>query len=421
MSIPGSSTSLAPYDAVVVGAGPYGLSTGAHLLGRGLRTAVFGKSLELWRRHMPQGMMLRSHWWATNLSDPGRKYGFERFFRESRYDKCYPVPREAFIEYARWFQERAVPCVDETYVGSIERRDGHFLLALEDGREVRSTAVVMALGLRYYAHRPEPHDRLPSELVSHSSENHDLGRFRGKVVVVIGGGQSAIEYAALLHEAGAAVHVVARRPVRWLERDRAAERTWREKILAPNASIGPGWINWMLDHCPYFFYRLAPETKARALRVYYAATAAQWLRDRVVGKATLHEGQTVLKMEVVEGKVEAAISDGETLRADHVILATGYKVDIGRLTMVHPSLREEIRTDGGIPVLNRWFESTVPGLYFVGLTSLPAFGPLFRFVAGCGAAARRVARAVARRSAARPAFLPRPAQGLSIGPASTID
>src|SRR5207244_203855 len=121
MAIPGSSPSLAHYDAVVVGAGPYGLSTGAHLLGRGLEAAVFGKSLELWRQHMPQGMRLRSHWWATNLSDPGNRYGFERFFKESAHGKCYPLPREAFIDYARWFQERAVPSVDETYVESIER------------------------------------------------------------------------------------------------------------------------------------------------------------------------------------------------------------------------------------------------------------------------------------------------------------
>src|SRR5881396_1805228 len=102
------AVSAAQYDAVVVGAGPYGLSTAAHLLGRGLRTAVLGRKLELWRNHMPKGMLLRSHWWATNLSDPGGHYSFQRFFSESRYDACYPVPIEAFIDYGLWFQERAV-------------------------------------------------------------------------------------------------------------------------------------------------------------------------------------------------------------------------------------------------------------------------------------------------------------------------
>src|SRR5256886_6937978 len=68
--------------------------------------------------------------------------------------------------------------------------------------------------------------------------------------------------------------------------------------------------------------------------------------------------------------------------------------------------RAEIKTDRAIPSLSHWFESSVPGLFFVGLTSLRAFGPLYRFVAGCGAAARRVAdgvmRARGRRSRAVP-------------------
>src|SRR5207245_4575224 len=106
--------------------------------------------------------------------------------------------------------------------------------------------------------------------------------------------------------------------------------------------------------------------------------------------------RTVAKVEVAHGRLKATISDGATVSANHIVLATGYTVDINRLTMIHPSLRAKIATDRGSPVLNHWFETSVPGLYFVGLTSLRAFGPLYRFVAGCGAAARRVAGAIAR-------------------------
>src|SRR5204862_46364 len=139
------------FDVVVVGAGPYGLSTAAHLLGRGLRVAVFGRTLEMWRDHMPKGMLLRSHWWATNLSDPRKDYGFERFVRESKHEKGYPLPIETFIDYGLWFQQRAVPDVDETYVASIERQGARFLITLEDGREVQSQAVGMAIGLYHGA------------------------------------------------------------------------------------------------------------------------------------------------------------------------------------------------------------------------------------------------------------------------------
>ena len=188
--------------------------------------------LELWRQHMPKGMLLRSHWWATNLSDPQKRHGFESFFRDSKHKKGYPVPLDAFIDYGLWFQQRAVPDVDETYVASIERESDRFLLTLQDGREVQSAAVVMAIGLYNYANRPAPYTSLPSGLVSHSCDHNDFTRFRGKEVLVIGGGQSAIEFAALLHEAGAAVQVVARRPIMWLAPDRANTRTVFERVMA---------------------------------------------------------------------------------------------------------------------------------------------------------------------------------------------
>jgi len=383
------------YDAIVVGAGPYGLSTAVHLRGRGLRVGVFGRPMEMWRQHMPKGMLLRSHGWATNLSDPRNESGFERFCRESSRDKAYPVPIQTFIDYGLWFQRRAVPDVDSTYVTAIERQRNEFLLTLADEREVRSHAVVMAVGLRYYANRPEPYDRVREGLVSHTSEHSDFGRFSGRHVVVIGGAQSAIESTALLVEAGATVDVVSRKPIMWLAPDRAGQRGVLEKMRAPDATIAPGWPNWVLDHMPYFFYRF-PQEKKDSYNSNYMAGATDWLRSRVIGKATLHERQTVTKIEPVDGHVEVTVSNGATMRADHIMLGTGYRVNINRLSMLHPSLRAEIKVDEGIPVLSHSFEAGVPGLYFVGITSLRAFGPLFRFVAGCPAAARRVASAVAR-------------------------
>lgn len=383
------------YDAVVVGAGPYGLSAAAHLRGRGLEVAVFGKTMGLWREHMPEGMRLRSHWWATNLSDPHGEYGFERFFQESHSGDRYPLPIRTFIGYGLWFQQRAVPDVDETYVSSIERRGDRFFITLEDGREVESRAVVMAIGVYYYANRPAPFDRVQSGLVSHSCDHRDFSRFQGRHVIVIGGGQSAIEFAALLHEAGAAVDVVARRPINWLPPDRGDNPGAMERILAPNAAIAPGWTNWVWDRLPYLFHRFPQAWKDRYNAI-YPSGANDWLRNRVIGKATLHEGQTVTRVQVTDGIIAATLSHGGRVTADHVLLATGYRVAIDKLTMLHPSLRAAIETDKAIPLLNPWFESSVPGLYFVGITSLRAFGPLYRFVAGCGAAARRVARAIAR-------------------------
>jgi hypothetical protein len=263
----------------------------------------------------------------------------------------------------------------------------------------------MAVGLYYYANRAEEYNHLPAGLVSHSCEHNDLRRFKRQQILVIGGGMSAMDYAALLHEAGATVHVVTRRPILWFAPDRTNERGILEEILAPNNSIAPGWPNWILEHVPYFFYRFPQWAKDRC-NSNYVSGATSWLRDRVIGKAILHEGHTVLGMEAVDWKVDAALSDGTKVRADQVILATGYRVDINRLTMIHPSLRAAIKTDLAIPILSRRFESSVPGLYFVGFTSYRAFGPLYRFVVGCKATARRVASSVVRQRVQRPRAVP---------------
>src|SRR5579859_105541 len=386
------------YDAVVVGAGPYGLSIAAHLQGKGLKVAVFGKPLNLWREHMPGGMLLRSHWWATNLSDPHKKYGFEQFFRISAYDRCYPVPIETFIEYALWFQKQAVPTIDTTYVSSIEKTGEQFSLELADGRIILASAVVMAVGLYYYANRPREYDHMPAELVAHSIAHNDFSRFAGKQVAVIGTGQSAVEYAALLHEVGASVHLVARHPIFWLAPDNDDPRSFLDRLRAPTAGIAPGWKNWGLEYMPYLFQRLPQARKDRSVAI-YTASASDWLRDRILGKVTLHEKQIVEKIRETDNGAVLELSDNMTLQADHVLLATGYRVDINRLPMLSPTLLSKIQTHQNVPLLNPWFESSIPGLYFTGITSISSFGPLYRFVVGAKAVAPRVASAVARRTA----------------------
>lgn len=386
------SNSVALYDVVVVGAGPYGLTAAAHLKGKGLNVAIFGKPMELWLNHMPQGMNLRSHWWATNLSDPEKKYSFDRFFKLKGYKKVHPLPAEKFIEYAQWFQQRAVPDVDETYVSSIKRENGQFVLQLEDGRVVKATVVVMAIGLYRFAHRPAEYEGFPQELVSHSFEHGgDFGRFKGKTLVVVGGGQSAVENSALLHEGGATVHLVSRRPINWLEPDRSEDRSLIEKLRAPNAGIAPGWKNWALEYLPYLFYRFPQEKKDHYLRNHYNAAASDWLFERVTGKVHLYEKQKIEQMEQKNGGIEVTLTNGEKIQVDHVMLSTGYQVNLNRLTMVDASLRAQIRSDNNTPILSPWFESSVPGLYFIGLSSIRAFGPLYRFVVGAKAAGQRVA------------------------------
>jgi FAD-dependent urate hydroxylase len=394
-----SNQSHAQYDVVVVGAGPYGMSIAAHLVGKGLNVAIFGKPLELWRERMPKGMFLRSHWWGTHLSDPEKKYGFKQFFQDSEYGPTYPVPIQMFIDYALWFQKHAVPAIDTTYVASIERTGGQFVLKLEDERVVVAPVVVMATGLSYYQRVPSLYANMPAELVAHSYEYGDFSRFAGKKVVVIGGGQAAVEYAALLNESGASVDLVPRRPIQWLAPDTDDPRPMIERLRAPNSAIAPGWKYWGVETFPYLFHNLSLERKDKIVKNNHHPSASAWLRDRIIGQVGLHERQEVTEVTESGGKANLTLSDNTRLQVDNVMLATGYQTDVNRLTLLDPTIRAGIKTYLGAPILDPWFESSVPGLYFPGYASLQSFGPLFRFVAGVPATAPRVASSVTRRVA----------------------
>src|SRR5579883_1961274 len=237
----GRGSSNAEYDVAIVGAGPYGLATAAHLADRGLNVIVFGKPMQLWREQMPQGMLLRSFWWATNISDPKKKYGLDRFCAIRNQSPSDPMARETIIDYGLWFYRHAIPNTDQTYVRAIEQKDGLFILTLEDERKITSKAVVMAPGLAYYIHQPPEYSHLSSDVVSHTAAHRSFGRFAGKSVAIIGGGQSALETAALAHESGAHVHLVTRSPLVWIQ-DPAAfpkHRPLLDRLCRPKAGIAP--------------------------------------------------------------------------------------------------------------------------------------------------------------------------------------
>ncbi len=387
------------YDAVVVGAGPYGLSITAHLKSQGLKVACFGKPIQFWREQMPVGMLLRSYWWATSLSDSEHVYGIDDYLRLKGIQPVDPLPVEIFIDYGIWFQQQVVSDVDETYVTNIERVNDHFQVTLEDGRVIESTTVVMAPGLQYYIFHPSEYNILSPEQVSHTADHHKLDQFSGKRVIVIGGGQSALENAALLHEIGAEVKLIARRPIHWIPSTNYATPALLRQLRAPNAGMGNGWLNVILEKYPYTFQRIPQSTKNYILQTRHGPAGSPWLRKRIEGNITLYEQQQVEKVDEVDSEVRLTLTNNRVLKADHVILGTGYCADITRLPMLDSSLVNAIHTYKGSPVLNNRFESNISGLYFTGFSAMQSLGPYYRFVVGADAAARRITRAVTRQAA----------------------
>jgi glycosyltransferase involved in cell wall biosynthesis len=388
-------------DVVVIGAGPYGLGCAAALERRGVQHRVFGRPMSFWAENMPAGMLLRSPYVASSIGSPDPIWGLDEFAAARGSELGERVPLERFVEYGRWFQQQAAPALDRRSVRSLERQDGNFKLLLEGDSVVRARQVVVATGIGPFARRPAVASNLPPERVSHTSEVAVPERFRGQRVAIVGAGQSALEYTALLVEAGADVHLMVRdEGVRWLRRHPRLHTVKPvAKMLYAPAEIGPPGL-CRLAEAPDAFRHIPSPTRQNLTQRCIRPAGSAWLRDRVVGKADIRCGVAVISVGESPDGVALSLSDGSTLEVDHLVLATGYRIDISRYSFLGADLLGSVRQADGSPILSRHFESSCPGLYFVGAPAGWSFGPLMRFVAGTGFAADRVATALVRGVAA---------------------
>ncbi|MBX6765995.1 MAG: NAD(P)/FAD-dependent oxidoreductase [Actinomadura rubrobrunea] len=388
-------------DVAVVGAGPYGLSVAAHCAAIGLDVIVFGEPMWTWARHMPQGMLLKSEPQNSNLADPQGSYGYAAFCEMHGLPcaRSLPIPVERFVEYGRWFQRQAVPHVDTSTVLAVRTAGGGFALELATGDQVRARTVVLAVGVVPFARRPEQLAGLPPALASHSIDHHDFSGFAGRDVTVIGAGQAALESAVLLGEAGARVRLVARAErLRWNGMP-LPRRPLRDRLRAPGSGLGAGWRTWVWANLPQAVRHLPGPTRRHIVRTALPPAGAWWLRDRFADRIPALLGYRINEV-AAEDRVRLTLTDREGRRhridTDHVLCGTGFAVDLRRLSLLDPVLADGLRRDGLAPRLSAHFETSLPGLYAVGLVASHAFGPGMGHVHGTAFAARRVAAHLAR-------------------------
>jgi thioredoxin reductase len=391
-------------DVAIIGAGPYGLSIAAHLKARGVNFRIFGTPMNFWRTHMPKGMHLKSEGFASTLYDPDSAFTLEVYCKEKGIpysDVGLPVPLEVFTSYGLDFQRRLVPELENKLVSLLRRSPEGFQIRLEDGEELIARRVVMAIGLTHYQYVPRMLAALPAEFVTHSSKHHDLEQFKGREVAVVGAGASAFDLAALLHQTGAQVQVIARRTtIRFHDPPKEGGPSWIDRLRAPVTGIGEGWNVFLCANAPLVFRRMPREFRFDKVRRILGPAPCWFIKEQVVGKVGLNTGVNITEAKVQNGRVSLQLTDAagspKTLMADHVIAATGYNVDLRSLAFVDSTLQSAIRSAEHTPILSSNFESTVPGLYFVGVTAANTFGPLLRFAFGAGFTARRLSGHLAR-------------------------
>lgn len=376
-------------DIAIIGAGPYGLSLAAHLKAAGADFRIFGRPMATWRSHMPQGMLLKSDGFASNLSapDPASKLKAWCAARGLEFnDRYIPVPLSAFCDYAAWFQKKYVPDLDVRQVRALSAMHPGFALTLDNGERIEAAQVVLAVGITHFAHLPECLTGFSPQLVSHSFLHRDFARFAGRHLLVIGAGASAIDSAALASEAGAHVSLMA-----------------RASAIQYHAPSDPDAASWLGGIAPFLFRRLPEPLRQRGSR---RDPAPGWfMRGKLDGKVLEYLGYNIDTVREEAGRIQVSATGREkqplTATADHVIAATGYRPDLRRLPFLDSGMLDAVAHTRHQPRLSDSFETSLAGLYVLGPLAAHTFGPLMRFMAGAEYAAPRLAAHLARAAQAR--------------------
>jgi cation diffusion facilitator CzcD-associated flavoprotein CzcO len=378
---------VAPLTLAIIGAGPFGLAQAAWAADAGIDYAIIGYPMQFWREHMPEGMLLRST--AEWHLDPPGEWTMDRFFAERGGAPTGPLARERYLEYTDWLQQRRGIHPVETFVEELQPPTSPtegFTLSLANGGTVQAPHVVVALGFGAFAHTPaDLVGRLPRNRWAHTADAVDFDRYEGRRVLIVGGRQSAFEWAALLSEAGAAhVDVVYRH-----ESPRFAESEWEwVDPLVAQTEVDPTW-----------FRRLDETDKQDLSRRLWAEGRLKlepWLGERLRhARVTLRPGTEIARTAIrPDGAIDVTFtSSGETV-VDDLILATGYKVDISRMPLLNGPDGPIVKTREGFPVLDDHFQSSVPRLFITSMAASGDFGPFFGFTVSARVSARQIGRAI---------------------------
>jgi len=361
---------------------------------------------------MPTGMMLRSRWEASNIADPDHALGLGSFESTQGLERAEPVPLARFVEYGRWFQEHAVEGLERRRVVRVSPDSHAYNVELDDGENLRAERVVVAAGIVPFAWRPPQFSHLPPALVSHTADHSDLGVFEGHRVTIVGGGQSALESAALLAEAGAEAEVLVRgRDLRWLappEEDSFSINRIEDSEPSVfyhahrKTALGSPASAWLAGS-PWFFRRLPYRVHEPLIYHFIRPRIAGWLKPRL-SRVPITTARSISSASSRGDGLVLRLDDGSIREVEHLLLATGYRIDLSRYAFLAPELVSRVRTKGGSPVLATGFESSVPGLHFLGAPAARSFGPVLHFVCGTWAPARGITRAVVGRHVPRAGF-----------------
>jgi FAD-dependent urate hydroxylase len=368
---------MADTELLVIGAGPYAYSAAAHAQARGIATRIVGRSMGFWRDQMPADMYLRSgRDWTL---DADGVHSFEAYFEDRGYatDDHDPIPISVFLDHADWFREQKNLQVEDVRVESLTKPNGEFVALLVGGGTISAEKVLAAPGVVHFAQLPDWYGQVPADRRAHTSERVAFDDLSGARVAIIGGRQSAYEWAALLCDHGAArVDVVHRHDTPAFEKV-----SWAfVNAYVDQSEAQRGW------------WRCLPSARKQEIVEEFwrvgRLTLEPWLTPRLHPDVVRSRPRTsVVAVTATEDDVRLTLSDGEVLAVDQVVAASGYRADLTAVPYLSGIL-ERVDVTDGFPDLSPGFETSLPGLFVTGFSATRDFGPFYGFTKGCPSAAR---------------------------------
>jgi cation diffusion facilitator CzcD-associated flavoprotein CzcO len=372
---------------LIIGAGPFGLAMSAHAKHLGIDHIVVGKTMEFWKENMPEGMLLRSdcHWHL----DPENEHTINKFLELNglTYNDVEPLSVQFYLSYVQWFIEKKQIEVLETYVQKLDEDADGFTAYLDNGTTIHAKFVVIAMGLQYFQFVPVALMKdLPQSSYTHSSDFVDMKSMKNKRVLILGGRQSAFEWAALLNEAGAKTVYLSYRH----DTPQFTQSDW-------------AWVNPMVDHIaeePSWFRKLSLQEQENISKRLWAEGRLKlepWLAKRIKKEniKLLPSTRLLSCVRIESGELKIMFDKAPNITADHIILATGFKVNIHNLPFLAAgNILSKLSINNDHPAIDEYFQTNIPGLFITSMAASQDFGPFFGFTIAVRTSAKLIGKRI---------------------------